>query len=221
MRRLANRTAGWERGWRASSASAPAPTLARLRPGALVLALITLVLVPVVMSVAYARQSGRAFLTPELQAMEADDGTNPGMLWVEQGAKMWEAAEGSQGRSCANCHGAAASTMKGVAAHYPAYDAKVGRLLTLDLRSNTCRSERMGAAPLAYESNELLALTAYVAYQSRGVPVEVQINGPAAPAFAAGEIFFHQRQGQLNLACSQCHDDNTGKRLRGDRISHG
>ncbi|MGH6816474.1 MAG: sulfur oxidation c-type cytochrome SoxA [Hyphomicrobiaceae bacterium] len=175
----------------------------------------------IVLSAAQAREPGRMFLTPELQAMEADDGTNPGMLWVEQGTKLWETPDGSQGRSCASCHGAAASAMTGAAARYPAYDAQAGSLLNLELRINRCRTERMGAAPLAYESNELLALTAYVAHRSRGLPMDVRIDGPAAAAFAAGETFFHRRQGQLNLACSQCHDDNVGKRLRGDRISHG
>ena len=30
-----------------------------------------------------------------------------------------------------------------------------------------------------------------------------------------GSELFHRRQGQLNLSCSQCHDDNWGKRLAG------
>jgi len=34
------------------------------------------------------------------------------------------------------------------------------------------------------------------------------------PFLDAGRAAFHRRQGQLNLACSQCHDDNRGRRLR-------
>ena len=39
--------------------------------------------------------------------------------------------------------------------------------------------------------------------------------------FEAGRTFYETRQGQLNLACGQCHADNAGKRLRGDVISQG
>ena len=33
-----------------------------------------------------------------------------------------------------------------------------------------------------------------------------------------GRALFHRRQGQLNLSCSQCHDDNWGKSLAGNPI---
>ncbi len=53
------------------------------------------------------------------------------------------------------------------------------------------------------------------------MPVEVEIEGAAAPYYAAGEAFFHRRQGQMNLSCAGCHVENAGRRLRGDTISHG
>jgi len=34
----------------------------------------------------------------------------------------------------------------------------------------------------------------------------------------AGRALFNRRQGQLNLACTQCHDDNWGKQLAGTTI---
>jgi sulfur-oxidizing protein SoxA len=37
----------------------------------------------------------------------------------------------------------------------------------------------------------------------------------------SGRALFHRRQGQLNLSCSQCHDDNWGKRLAGNVIPQG
>lgn len=160
-------------------------------------------------------------LSPELKAMQADDGANPGMLWVEQGAGLWRQPAGSAGKSCAACHGDAAASMKGVAARYPAVDAPTGKLMNIELRINACRETHMHAPPLAYESNELLALTAYIAFQSRGMPLAVRVDGPAAPHLEAGKAFFFRREGQLNVACNQCHDDNVGRRLRGDRISSG
>jgi sulfur-oxidizing protein SoxA len=77
------------------------------------------------------------------------------------------------------------------------------------------------APALAYESRELLALTAYVGLQSRGMPVQVAIDGPARPFFEAGRAAFLMRQGQLNLSCAQCHEDHWQQRLRGLPISQG
>jgi L-cysteine S-thiosulfotransferase len=165
--------------------------------------------------------SAREFLPPELQAQQADDGANPGMLWVERGQKLWSTPEGTRGKSCTECHSDAAVSMRGVAARYPAVDAASGRLMNIEARIDNCRTANMGAPALAYEGDDLLGLTAYVAHQSRGMPLAVRIDGEAAAHYEAGKRFFFERQGQLNLNCSQCHDDNVGRRLRGDRISSG
>ena len=105
--------------------------------------------------------------------------------------------------------------MKGVAARYPAPDPSKKALLNVDQKINQCRVERQQAKPLGYESRELLSLSVHVARQSRGMPV-----APAADegSRAAGEALFRRRIGQLNLACSQCHDDNWGKSLAGNPI---
>ena len=165
--------------------------------------------------------SGATFQSTETQARESDLAANPGMLWVEQGVALWARAEGEAAKSCADCHGAAETSMRGVAARLPAVDRPSGRLVNLEQRIDACRVQRQRAPPLAWESNELLALTALVAHQSRGMPRQVAVDGPAAPYLEQGRAFWHERQGQLDLACSQCHDDNVGRRLRGDRISQG
>jgi sulfur-oxidizing protein SoxA len=166
-------------------------------------------------------RSGISFASREIRAMQEDDFTNPGMLWVEKGAKLWSEGAGGAARSCASCHGDAQSSMKGVATRYPLVDRGTGQLLNLEGRILQCRSERQGAPPLRYESDELLALTAFVAHQSRGLPVAVSIDGAARPHFEAGRDFFHRRVGQVNLACAQCHDANWGKVLLAETISQG
>src|SRR5262245_48166908 len=108
--------------------------------------------------------------------------------------------------------------MKGVAARYPAFDAARGRPVDLEQRINLCRTDRQQARPLAWESRELLALTAYVARQSRGLPIEITVDPRIQPFLDAGRATFYRRQGQLNLACSQCHDDNWGRQLAGSVI---
>lgn len=181
---------------------------------------LALVLAPGPGSAADARP-GTEFLSPALRALQDDDMRNPGTLWLELGAERWTEAPSSGGKSCRDCHGDAAASMKGVAARYPAVDKGEEKLLNLELKIEQCRTRRQGAAKFGYESESLLALTAYVANQSRGLPMSVAIDGPAKPYFDAGRDFYERRQGQLNLACAQCHVGLVGKRLRGDTISSG
>ena len=74
---------------------------------------------------------------------------------------------------------------------------------------------------LARESEDLLALTVFIAYQSRGAPLAVTVDGPARSAFERGREFYFTRHGQMNIACTQCHDRNWGKRLLAETISQG
>ena len=185
------------------------------------IAFLTIALFPVVLLAEIPlaeRRSGYDFMGRETRAMQDDDPANPGMLWVLEGGALWTRKTGPAGRACADCHGDARVTMKGVAARYPAFDAARGRPLNLEQRINACRIDRQGAPPLAYESRELLALSAYVARQSRGLPIEIAIDQRTQPFLDAGRTTYHRRQGQLNLACSQCHDANWGRQLAGNVI---
>jgi L-cysteine S-thiosulfotransferase len=158
------------------------------------------------------RRSDTVTMSPELRAMQADDMANPASLWALDGQALWDAGAGSSGKSCADCHGDARASMKGVAARYPAFDAASGRVLDLEARINQCRADRQGAAPLARESRALLNLTTYVGQQSRGEPIRSD-DPRLAPAIEKGRQLFSARQGQLNLSCAICHDDNWGRKL--------
>jgi sulfur-oxidizing protein SoxA len=164
------------------------------------------------------RLSGYEMMSRETQKIQDDDATNPGMLWVLDGEALWAGKSGSAGKSCADCHGDAAKSMKGVAARYPAFDPARGKPLTLEQRVNACRADHQKAPAFAPESKELLALEAYVARQSRGLPIAPKIDAKTKPFLEAGREAFHRRQGQLNLSCSLCHDDNWGKKLAGSVI---
>jgi len=158
------------------------------------------------------RRSGYSFMTPDTRAMQDVDTANPGMLWVLDGEKLWNRKAGAADKACADCHNDARASMKGVAARYPAFDKALGRPVDLEQRINLCRVNHQQATPLKYESRDLLALSAFVAQQSRGVAIE---NGDPQlePFVAKGREQFMQRQGQLNLGCTNCHDDNWDKRL--------
>jgi sulfur-oxidizing protein SoxA len=166
-------------------------------------------------------KSGIEFASADIRAMQADDFANPGMLWVERGERLWREPAGAGGRTCASCHGEAPASMKGVAARYPRIDPGAARLVDLEGRINLCRSRNQQAPPLAHESDELLALTAYVAHQSRGMPSAVVVDRQNHRYFERGRALYHQRIGQMNLSCAHCHDRNWGKRLLAETISQG
>jgi L-cysteine S-thiosulfotransferase len=166
-------------------------------------------------------KSGLEFTGAEVRSLQQDDFANPGMLWVARGEKMWNEPEGKDGKSCASCHGDAASSMRGVATRYPLIDAGTARLINLEGRIMQCRERRQGATALAYESEELLGLAAYVRHQSRGMPVSITIDGRNRKNFEAGRALYHRRMGQMNLSCAQCHQDNWGRKLGPETISQG
>ena len=103
------------------------------------------------------RRSGTSFMTPDTRAMQDDDTSNPGMLWVLDGEALWKRKAGAAGKACADCHDDARTSMKGVAALYPAFDKATGRPIDLEQRINSCRTNQQQATPLPFESRELLA----------------------------------------------------------------
>ena len=166
------------------------------------------------------RRSAYELMSRETKAMQDDDTANPGTLWVLDGEALWGTKAGTADKACADCHGNARQSMKGVAARYPAFDSARRRPIDLEQRINICRTERQKASAFAPESKELLALTAYVALQSRGMPISIAADR-MVEFLDVGRSLFHRRQGQLNLSCSQCHDDNWGKTLAGNAIPQG
>ncbi|MFN4016170.1 MAG: sulfur oxidation c-type cytochrome SoxA [Reyranella sp.] len=161
------------------------------------------------------RRSGYLDMGEALQRMQDDDTANPGMLYVQLGGQLWNRAVGAADKSCADCHGAASASMKGVATRYPAIPQGGARPVDLEGRINLCRTEHQNAEPLPPEKRDLLALAVYVAHQSR----DLQIAPPYDPRLDVfrreGAEIYRRRQGQLNLSCAICHDDNAGKKLAG------
>ncbi len=164
------------------------------------------------------KRSGSEFMAPASRAMQADDTSNPGMLWVLEGERLWNEAPGGSAKSCAGCHGEVAS-LGGVAARYPAFDAASGRPIDLAGRIDQCRVQKQSAPAFGRESEALLSLAAYVGYQSRGMPIAPPEDARLTPFRANGKRLFETRMGQLDLACANCHDDNWRGRLGGSPIT--
>ena len=164
--------------------------------------------------------SGWHFRDDSTQAMEMDDFDNPGMLGAENGAALWTTADGSEGKSCADCHGAA-EDMAGVRPVYPKWNEAAGEVRTMQMQINDCRVNRMGAEAWKYDSGKAIDMEALLASVSRGMPMNVAIDGPAQATWEKGKEIYYTRYGQLQLSCANCHEQNYGNMIRADHLSQG
>lgn len=164
--------------------------------------------------------SGHAYRDPDTRAMQSDDFSNPGMVFVDSGLAAWDAVEGTEGKSCANCHNGIES-MKGVRAAMPKMNEKGDDLWSLENFVNNCRTTRMGADEWKWNSQEMKNMTAAISMQSRGMPVAVKTDGPAQSYWEKGKEIYYTRYGQLELACANCHEQHAGDMIRADHLSQG
>lgn len=161
--------------------------------------------------------SGWRFRSPETQAMEMDDFDNPAFVFLDLAYDLWDTVEGSEGKSCGSCH--EAEDFAGLRAQLPR--VQDGKLVTLEDLINRSRVEHMGAEPWKWSGTQMTAMTALVGLQSRGMPMNVAIDGDAAPFWEQGKELYYTRVGQLDMACSNCHEDNYGVMIRADHLSQG
>jgi len=165
--------------------------------------------------------SGYDYQTPEMQEMQDDDFANPGMTAVEAGEALF-ATSGANGKSCASCHGRDGSEFDvSHIATYPVYSKALNKPVTLRSQILSCRNDRMNGPPLKYASEEALQLEAYVRRLALDETVAVDVSGPMAPYYEAGNKLFHTRWGQVDIACHQCHDYYAGRTFRGQTLTQG
>ncbi|GLQ15926.1 sulfur oxidation c-type cytochrome SoxA [Maritalea porphyrae] len=164
--------------------------------------------------------SGWRFRSPETQSLQMDDFENPGFVAVDAAAETWETADGSEGKSCASCH-EDVSSLAGLRAELPKWDEATNKPATMENLINRCRTDRMGAEAWGWEQKEMVNMTALISLQSRGMPVNIQTDGPMAEWMEKGKDLYYTRVGQLNMSCSNCHEDNYGNQIRSDHLSQG
>lgn len=104
----------------------------------------------------------------------------------------------------------------GIRQNYPYFDASSGEVRTLEQEINACRLKN-GEAALDWRKGDMASITAYMAYTSKGKPLNVVIpDDPRALAwYELGKQLYHQRVGQYNMSCANCHIDYVGRRMRG------
>lgn len=164
--------------------------------------------------------SGWRFRSNETQAVQADDFDNPAMIFVEGAMEAWDTADGTEGKSCSSCHNDVES-LRGVRTEYPKWNETAGEVRTLEHQVNDCRENRMGAEKWKYTGGDMAAMVALISSVSRGLPMNVAIDGPAQSTWEQGKELYYTRFGQLEMSCANCHEDNYGNMIRADHLSQG
>ncbi|QKT04371.1 sulfur oxidation c-type cytochrome SoxA [Ectothiorhodospiraceae bacterium 2226] len=133
--------------------------------------------------------------------------------FIEEGEQLFNTPF-ANGKTYLDCFGAT-----DVADQYPKWDAERGEVVTLGYAINLCR-EANGEKPLNTNRGPLVSIEAYMAYQVRGRPMNVQVpNDPAAlAAYNEGKEYYFTRRGQLNFACYHCHFEPAGQSLRTNNL---
>jgi len=104
--------------------------------------------------------------------------------------------------------------------HYPYFDSNTQQIKTIEEDINQCRKLN-GEKPLKYKKGHLAAISAYMAYTSRGKKIRTSISAePKAQAiYKQGKTFFYAKRGQLNFSCADCHMYYAGRNARSDLLS--
>ena len=135
---------------------------------------------------------------------------------VENGRKMWETPF-KNGKKYADC---LPNGGKQIAGNYPMFDEAKGKVVTLQDAINDCRTANGEEAYKGGDMKTMGTLTSYMRTLSDGMLMNIKVEGPkATAAYEDGKKSYFQRKGQLNFACSSCHVQNAGTRLRSELIS--
>lgn len=135
---------------------------------------------------------------------------------VDAGRKLWETPF-KNGKTYASC---LPNGGKMIAGNYPKFDDAKGKVVTLIDAINDCRVANGEEAYKVGDTKTMGQLTAYMRTLSDGMLSNVKVEGPkATAAYEDGKKSFFTRKGQLNFACSSCHVQNAGVKLRSELIS--
>ena len=153
---------------------------------------------------------------PSREQWEEIEEFPPYEIDIEEGQVLYETAF-ANGNSYATC--VEDGSLKPRHA-YPYFDTESQEVVTLELAINRCRTAN-DEEPLKYAKGDIAKLSAYLALQSRGEPINVVVpDDPGAQAaYENGKEFYYSKRGQLNFSCFDCHGSSAGMNVRADRLS--
>jgi len=156
------------------------------------------------------------------QRMIAD--SSPVELYELQGEALWKKPQGPKNATLERCDlGLGAGVLAGAYAGLPRYFGDADRMMDLETRLLHCMITLQGRSREeatkrvfgnADKASEMELLSAYVASESRGVPMAPGTAHPKeTAAFDLGRKLFFYRAGPWDFSCASCHGEE-GKRIR-------
>ncbi|MEW6687534.1 MAG: sulfur oxidation c-type cytochrome SoxA [Pseudomonadota bacterium] len=156
------------------------------------------------------------------QKMTAD--SSPVELFELEGEDLWKKRQGPKNVSLEQCDlGKGPGVLKGAYAALPRYFKDADQVMDTESRILHCMMTLQGRSreealkrPFgnANQPSEMEYLSAYVAAQSRGVPLAPGRDHPKEQAaYELGKKMFFYRTGLWDFSCASCHGEE-GKRIR-------
>lgn len=143
--------------------------------------------------------------------------------YIAKGKKLWEDYTLPNGKKLSSCVGPA----KGLRARYPYFNTTDGKVHNLGLDLINCQKNAGVPANKVWDPKhnygKLANVLAYLASESRGMKVDVQIpdDPRAVKAFNKGKEMWFRKTGRLNQSCADCHQYHSGQRARSQMLHAG
>jgi len=134
---------------------------------------------------------------------------------VEAGRKLFT-AKFANGKSLAGCF---PNGGRRIAGSYPQYDARLKRVVTLEMAINQCRKTHGEALYEPTDAATMGAALAYLRSLSDGQRIAVRVPAAAEERFEQARRLYFTRLGQRNYACASCHVQNAGRYFGDEAIS--
>ncbi|HEX2649761.1 MAG TPA: sulfur oxidation c-type cytochrome SoxA [Burkholderiales bacterium] len=150
--------------------------------------------------------------------------SSPAELFELEGESLWKKPQGPRNVSLERCDlGMGPGVLKGAYAHLPRYFQDTDRVMDLETRLLHCMMSLQGrsreeATRRVFgnedKPSEMELLSAYIAGESRGVPMQPGTKHPKEiAAYELGRKLFFFRTGPWDFSCASCHGEE-GKRIR-------
>ncbi|WP_027857638.1 sulfur oxidation c-type cytochrome SoxA [Marinobacterium jannaschii] len=151
---------------------------------------------------------------PSREQWEALEEFPPYEFDIEEGERLFNTPF-ANGKGYADCF---ENGGIGIRHNYPYWNKEQGTVKTLEMEINECR-ENNGEKPLRWSKGDISRISAYMAWTSRDMPINIQVpkdDPRALAAYLDGKKFYYTKRGQLNLSCANCHLQGSNIRVRAD-----
>jgi thiosulfate dehydrogenase len=133
----------------------------------------------------------------------------------------------TNGMNCQNCHIDAgtrnfANPFSAVAATYPKYRDRSGRIESIEFRVNECLQRSLNGKPIDSLSYEMRAFVAYLKWVGQGVPKDVKPKGSSTLTLAYLNTAADTAKGKIVYVneCQRCHGINGEGVLTADKKNY-